>query len=326
MLGFGLENTTSDQFRVSLAARYLRFDVLASGSELRLDAQVGADPGIGVALYQPIWQSTFVVPYAGVSDRTYNLIKEHAVVARYSQTLTSTGIDVGINLGRDGDLRARASIGRLDANVEVGDPGLPSAAGKETLAHLTWRLNNQDSAVIASHGTNANAAFTYVFDGPTISVDDTTARSARTSIGLPQLQSECNWFWSPGDRNRVFVLGGGGTSFDHHPLAIDQFLLGRPLHLGAYDVGEVRGDHYLLGTVGYLRELGRMPDFLGGPIFAGAWLENGDAFNVWKDATWRTHASGGIIMDTLVGPMILAGSAGFDGRWRAYIGIGPLFR
>ena len=134
------------------------------------------------------------------------------------------------------------------------------------------------------------------------------------------------WFWSPGDRNRVFVLGGGGTSFDRHPLPIDQFSLGRPLHLGAYNVGELRGDHYLIGTIGYLRELGRMPDFLGGPIFAGAWIENGDAFNAWKDATWRTHASGGIIMDTLIGPVIVAGSAGFDERWRTYIAIGPLFR
>jgi hypothetical protein len=30
-------------------------------------------------------------------------------------------------------------------------------------------------------------------------------------------------------------------------------------------------------TAGILRELGRMPDFLGGPIYAGAWSENGDA-------------------------------------------------
>jgi hypothetical protein len=30
-------------------------------------------------------------------------------------------------------------------------------------------------------------------------------------------------------------------------------------------------------------------------------------------------------MDTLVGPIILAGSAGFDGRWRTYVGIGRIF-
>jgi hypothetical protein len=35
--------------------------------------------------------------------------------------------------------------------------------------------------------------------------------------------------------------------------------------------------------------------------------------------------SGGAVLDTLVGPVIIAGSAGFDGRWRTYIGIGRIF-
>lgn len=99
MMGLGLENTTSDQFQVSFAFRYLRFDVLGSGSELRLDAVAGADPGLGAALYYPLWRSTFVVPYAGVSNRTFNLISEDAVVARYGQTLTTTGLDFGVNPG-----------------------------------------------------------------------------------------------------------------------------------------------------------------------------------------------------------------------------------
>ena len=77
-------------------------------------------------------------------------------------------------------------------------------------------------------------------------------------------------------------------------------------------------------TGGYLHQLGRLPDFMGGPVFAGAWLENGDAFNS-GDATFRTNASGGVILDTLVGPVILAGSAGFDGSWRTYIGVGRIF-
>ena len=46
MLGVNLENTTSDQFQLSLTGRYLRFDVFGSGSELRLDAVAGADPSL----------------------------------------------------------------------------------------------------------------------------------------------------------------------------------------------------------------------------------------------------------------------------------------
>ena len=68
-----------------------------------------------------------------------------------------------------------------------------------------------------------------------------------------------------------------------------------------------------------------MPDFLGGPIFLGGWIENGSAFDDIDDATFRTNVSAGAIVDTLIGPMILGGSFDFDGRWRYYVGIGRLF-
>jgi hypothetical protein len=120
-------------------------------------------------------------------------------------------------------------------------------------------------------------------------------------------------------------LAGLGTSFNHSPLPTDQFTLGSPLHLGAYSSGEIRGDHYYLATAGYLRQLGRLPDFMGGAIYAGAWLENGDAFDDWNQATLRTQTGIGLIMDTLIGPVIVGGTAGFDGRWRTYVGVGRVF-
>lgn len=203
---------------------------------------------------------------------------------------------------------------------------MPSVSGKGTTAHLVWRLDTQDSVVIPSRGVNAHAGFTYIYDGPNLKLAGADVETMQSSVKLPQLQGEVNRFWSFGARNRVFALGGGGTSFGRHPLPVDQYPMGQPLHLGAYNVGEVRGNNYLIGTFGYLRELARMPDFLGGPIFAGAWLENGDAFDDWQDAKWRTQTSFGLMLDTLLGPVIIGGSAGFDGAWRTYIGIGRIFR
>ena len=43
--GASLENTTGNEFRFSLAGRYLSYDVLGSGTETRLDATIGSDPG-----------------------------------------------------------------------------------------------------------------------------------------------------------------------------------------------------------------------------------------------------------------------------------------
>jgi NTE family protein len=322
MLGFNLENTTSQDFRITFTGRYLAYDVAGSGSELRFDATLGSDPSLAAELYKPIGESDwFVAPYAGIANRTVDFIADEAIVAAYKTTVSRVGANLGVNLGPVSDLRVGAYVGRFSGHVHIGDPGLPSVVGKELVSEINWRMDSQDSPVIPSVGTFAYAALQHVFDGPDITPPLVTERS---SANLTQLSGETSTFWSLRKRNRLFVLGGLGTSFDDRPLPTDQFTLGAPLHLGAYSVGELRGDHYYVLTGGYLRQLGRLPDFLGGPIFAGAWLENGDAFDDWDNAGFRTNTSAGIIMDTLVGPVILAGSVGFNGRWRTYFGVGRL--
>jgi outer membrane protein assembly factor BamA len=186
-----------------------------------------------------------------------------------------------------------------------------------------WRYDGQDSPAVPSRGLFTTTRLTYTFDGP---VFDPPLPTERSSIDLAQYETTANRVWSFGYRNRVFAAGGLGTSFDASPLPTDQFWLGKAFQLGAYNLGEVRGDHYYLATAGYLRELGRLPDFLGGSFFAGGWVENGDAFNDWNKATLRTQVSGGFIADTLLGPAMLATTVGFDGAWRVYIGVGRIFR
>ena len=323
MMGLNLENTTSQDFRVTFTARYLGYDLAGSGSELRLDGMVGSDPSLGAELYRPLGSSAlFVAPYAGMAHRTFDFIADNAIVARYGRTVSRAGADLGVNLGRLSDLRGGFSIGHVDADVEIGDPGLPQVEGKETGAEVNWRYNSQDSAVVPSRGIAAYTNLTHVFDSPPIAPPP---ESLRSSAGLTQLGGEMTAFRSIRERNRLFVLGGGGTSFTDKPLPIDQFTLGSPFHLGSYSSGEIRGDSYYILTAGYLQHIGRLPDFLGGAIHAGGWLENGDAFDGWNSATLRTNASLGVIMDTIVGPIILAGSAGFDGRWRTYFGVGRIF-
>ena len=125
-----------------------------------------------------------------------------------------------------------------------------------------------------------------MFNGPDITVQGETFDF---DASLTQLSAVANRFWSVGPRNRVFVYGGAGTSFDDAPLPTNQFALGAPFRLGAYSLGELRGPHYYVATGGYLRQVGRLPDFMGGPVFAGGWLENGDAFDEWSQAGWRTN-------------------------------------
>jgi NTE family protein len=323
MLGLTLENTTSNDFRMSASARYLAFDPVGSGSELRIDGTIGSDASVAAELYRPIASTPlFVAPYAGVASSTFDLIQEDAVIARYRQTIPRLGLNVGVNLGPRSDLRLGAYIGRSSASIETGDPGFPELSGKQTGAELAWRLDMQDSPVVPARGAYSQVRLTHILDGPELQADVPLPYDT----SLTQLSGSANQMWSLGVRNRLFVYGALGTSFDAAPLPPDQFALGAPFRLGAYDTGEIRGAHGYAATGGYLRRIGRLPDFLGGPVFAGAWLENGDAFDNWRDATWRSNGGAGVVLDTIVGPMILAGSWSFDGRWRTYLNVGRTFR
>jgi NTE family protein len=324
MLGLNLENTTSTDFQITASARYLTFDLVGSGSELRVDGTLGSNPSAAFELYKPIGSTAlFVAPYAGVANLTFNFIDNDAIVARYGQTRTRLGLNAGVNLGAQSDLRVGAYVGHSSASIEIGNPGFPELSGKETGADLVWRLDTQDSPVVPSHGILSQVRLSHIFEGPDITFQEQTFDRPAS---LTQFAAVTSRFWSFGPPNRVFVVGGLGTSFHADPLPTQKFALGSPFRLSAYSFGEIRGSHYYAATAGYLRQLGRLPDFMGGPIFAGGWLENADAFDEWSLASWRTNGSVSVIMDTLIGPVILAGSWSFDGRWRTYIGVGRLFR
>jgi NTE family protein len=324
MLGVNLENTTSSDFRITATARYLAFDVLGSGSELRIDGTIGSDPAVAMELYRPIGSSPlFIAPYAGVRRTTFDFIQDDAVIARYRETMARVGINVGVNLGARSDLRLGTYIGRATASIDVGNPGFPELRGKETGGELVWRLDTQDSPVVPSTGTYSQVRLSRVFNTPDVQLPDGTVPFDEA---ITQFAAAANRFWSFGPSNRLFVYGGLGASADPVPLPIYQFTLGTPFRLGAYSPGELRGDHYYVATGGAFRRVGRLPDFMGGPIFAGGWLENGDAFNDWADAHWRTNGGVGLVMDTIIGPVVIAGSWGFDGRWRTYFGVGRVFR
>jgi NTE family protein len=321
MLGLNLQNTTREDFAFQLAARYLTFDVAGSGSELRVDGAVGAQPGIGAELYRPVRSPLFLTIAAGARQQTLNFVSDDVIVARYGETRTSVGAGAGVNLGRADDVRLGFSYGALDAAVEAGDPGLPELHGPETRIRVAWRHDGQDSPVVPSHGTRSLATIDYIVNSPELPPGSSTDRS---NEGLTKAEIRTSAFWSRRARHRAFLAASAGTTWGH-PLATEQFELGLPLRLGAYNIGELRGDHYGVLTVGYLRSVGRLPDFLGGPIFVGGWLENGSAFDDVDSATFRTNLSVGAITDTLAGPMLLGGSLDFRGAWRYYVAVGRLF-
>ena len=82
-----LQNTTTDDFTFQLAARYLRFDLVGSGSELRVDGAVGAraERRRG-ALSADREDAALRRGVRAVRRRHVNFVDDDAIVAQYSET------------------------------------------------------------------------------------------------------------------------------------------------------------------------------------------------------------------------------------------------
>ena len=236
-----------------------------------------------------------------------------------------SGADIGTDIGRDAEIRLGYDITDFTGRRRIGSPDLPEVDGTEEFLHLDFFVDTQTSPLVPTRGFRLRSALRQFFSAPTASgpIDGVIPPSPQS---FTSGEVRTSWFTRVRNRDdRVFLIGEGGTSFGAHPL-VDNFALGGPLRIGSVNTDQLRGDNYLLGVAGYLRGIGRMPDVLGGSIFLGAWVEAGSAFNDWDNQDWKSDATGGLILETLLGPVFLGGSVGFDGGGRFYVSLGPLFK
>ena len=95
--------------------------------------------------------------------------------------------------------------------------------------------------------------------------------------------------------------------------------------LSAFTRDQFRATRTAYAGSGYLHQLGRMPDLVGGLIHAGVWVESGSAFDTLRRAEMHSSLSGGLLLDTLFGALLASASVGNDGSTAFYVALGRPF-
>lgn len=324
-LAFDLDNTRSTEFSMNARARITAYDVAGAGSEVRADAGVGSGLVLAGELYRPLGETPwFIAPRATASRTLSNGYMGDRFAAEYRTSRAGIGLDLGLNTSAKSQLRIGCDVANLRSSVRVGDPLLPVVRGNESFASVRWTYDGQTSPVVPTRGVLTRVTTRRFF----AAADATAAEGLdrKTLESFSSADASLSWFRTLGPKYRLFVQAAGGTSFGDAPLPPNDFTLGGPLRLGALDNDELRGSNYVLLNAGLLRTIGRLPDFLGGNIFVGGWVENGSTFERLGRARVRTNATALVVLETFLGPAYAGGSVGFDGRGRFYVGIGPLFR
>ena len=313
-LGLLVNNTSTDDAEINLRGRLTFQDVHRAGSEWRTDFSLGSRFLIGTEYFRPFGESRFfMAPAASYDNQQQNIFDGGDRIAEYRQKTAKIGGDLGYSLNARSEMRLGYSVGHVNAKRSIGDPVLPDLSGTQSVATFRWNYFGQNSPQVPTRGLLLTGSSSWFFKSP------------GADIGFPQGEVRALYAYRLDEKNILHFGGAGGTTFSKTASPFQKFTLGGLFRLGGYGRGEFRGDHYLLGELGYLRRVQRLPSFLGGSVFAGGWFDIGSSFDELDTAKAYMSGTGGLVIETRAGPVFVGGSWAEGGRGKFYIAIGRIF-
>jgi NTE family protein len=301
-------------FDFSAGFRLTFMDVEHHGGEWRNDLLLGSSNLAASEFYQPIGNShLFVAPYAFASKLPRNAFSGQTRIAVFGDERAGGGLDIGYNTGQRSEFRFGYQIFSGKLAPLIGSAGLPAVSGStgELRARYVW--DGQDSPAVPSRGTRIVATASRVLQSPGL------------VHPIGQLDLQTSTFIPTGPKTSLFFAASGGTTLHGTAGPFQQFELGGAFRLGAYLPQEFVGNHYAYSSLGFRRDLYHLPPLVGGKIYWGGWYEAGTAFNDPSSVAVRGALNLGVIAETIVGPIALAGSVSPTGQSRVNFSIGRLF-
>jgi NTE family protein len=326
-LSFELNNLEGRAASAAVNGRLTAYNWLVPRSESRTDFTAGSRYLAAEELYMHLGPTPlFVAPRAAVTEHTQSVYVDDQLTAEYRIRQFGGGADFGVALGRVAEVRLGTDILHTHGSRQVGDPGLPNVNGTERKASLRLEINGQDAPIVPGRGVALTAILQYYFDTAAAVVGGPgTAADSELPGRFWQSEVTASIFHRVRGEDRLFTYLGAGTSFNSTP-PLNRFSLGGPLRLSAYRVDELRGAHYVFGAAGYLIRAARLPDLIGGNFYVGAWAEVGSAFDARQNMSWVDCATGGVVLESILGPIFAGASLSRDGHRRLYVSVGRLIR
>jgi NTE family protein len=315
-LAVNVEGSGVAAFDFSAGARVTFMDFADHGGEWRNDILFGSSNLAATEFYQPLGQSRFfAAPYAFVSKSPRNSFDGLTRVAVLGDERGGGGFDLGYNSGRRSEFRVGYEIFNGRLSPLIGSEPTVSGSTGEIRARYVW--DGQDSPAVPGKGTRVVATLARDLQSPEL------------EHPIDQLDVQTSTFIPVSQKTSAFFIASGGATFRGAAGPFQVFSLGGQFHLGAYLPQEFQGNHYAYSSLGFRREFYRLPQIVGGKIYWGGWYEAGSAFGTTAGDPGPVVVRGtfnlGVIAETFVGPITLAGSVSPTGQSRLNFSIGRLF-
>jgi NTE family protein len=317
-LAVNVEGSGVAAFDFSAGTRITFMDIAHRGGEWRNDFLLGSRNLAASEYYQPIGNSRFfAAPYVFASKFARNSFSGLTRVAIFGDERAGGGFDLGYDWGRRTEFRFGYELFAGKLSPLVGASGLPIANGSTGRVRARYVWDGQDSPSVPSAGTRIVAEISRTLQSPEL------------LNPLNQFEIQTSTFVPTTEKTSLFFAMAGGTSFRGSAGPFEVFTLGGPFRLGAYLPDEFLGNHYAYTSIGFRREFYKLPAFVGRRIYWGGWYEAGTAFGSPFDQNGPVVIRGsfnvGVIADTIIGPIAIAGSVSPTGQSRVNFSIGRLF-
>jgi NTE family protein len=316
-----LDGSDYDNPLFSIGARVTFYDLGGFGRELRNDIILGAEYGVSSEYYVPlsIGSNWFIAPRAFANNTPFYAYNEDKLEGEYRNRQVGGEFDLGYELGRDGEIRVGYEIADLHQSLRIGYPTLPPEDGRVGFAKVQFLENRLDNAVIPRSGMGFEFTWHWNDANPGANQQFPTAR---TQLRL---------FKRIDKPSSIFMTASGGTTFGYQQTGLPVFGLGGSDQLAAYGTNELLTNQFYYFQGGYLRELFALPPLLGDKVYALGTYEIAKPFslpaadNLLLSSHLPMDVTGGVVMNTIFGPILVGGSVGDTDHHRFFFRVGRVF-
>jgi NTE family protein len=241
----------------------------------------------------------------------FNFYVDNANVARFRTDEIAGALDVGVSLGRLGEIRLGALRSQTDYKTEIFT-GQPTAGTAQTAAlRLRAVLDQADSVTFPRHGWEAKLEIFESFDS---AGGDDRYGKLKAGAGFAKTFRE---FTAVVTAKADIRIGP-----DARPL-YDQASLGGFLNLSGLAPGQLYNDNAVLARLVAFQRLAKMNSLVGTGVYAGISLETGQA---WASgltfSDLRLAGSAFLAADTSLGPLYVAYGLADGGFHSFYLALG----
>jgi NTE family protein len=316
-VGLNLSDDMRGDSAFNLGASYRINGINRLGAEWLTRAQIGDKQELYTEFYQPldVGSRYFVAPYASFEAQNVDSVLDNDPIAQYRVERYGFGLNLGRQIGNNGEIRFGVGEAWGKADVRIGDQDLPSENFNEGFYALKYSYDSLDNVYFPHEGKDVSL----------------TLKQFEPSLGSDtryrQWEFKLDKALSHGPD--TLILGGRyGRTLDDTNVVTSSFLLGGARQLSGFREDAVSGQNVsLLRAVYYRRLTPRSYLPLDFPMYAGASLERGRAWNNDNefDSGYINAASVFIGFDTPLGPLNFSYGLNDANEQAVYLNLGQTF-